>query len=187
MIRWIFSLEPGKASPAMNRGLSGELTVPNDRRIRGGTIEAAYMDGGKGLVGSLGSSASVRLLSRRIQAEGGSVQGARVLGGEGSQGQFVGGIDHGHRVALGKLNLADSSSATVRASSGGQGGFVELHDGSVDGPLVAKVEVKPTGGWGSWRELTVPLELKKPVDLVVVFTNPGKGGLMNLDWVQFNP
>lgn len=187
MVRWIFSLEPGKASPAMNRGLSGELTVPNDRGLRGGAIEAAYTDGGKGVVGSLGSSASVRLLSRRVQAESGTVQGARVIGGEGSQGQFVGAIDHGHRVGLGKLNLSDSSGVTVRASSGGQGGFIEFHDGSADGPLVAKLEVKPTGGWGRWQEFTVPLELKKPVDLVVVFSNPGKGGLMNLDWVQFNP
>jgi cytochrome c len=187
MVRWILSLEPGKAAPAMNRGLRGEISVPNERRLRGGVIEAAYTDGGKGNVGPLGAVAKVRLLSRRLQAESGSVKGARILSGENSQDGFVGSIDHSHQVDFGKLQLSTSGSLTARVSSGGQGGTIEFRDGSPSGPLVASVEVKPTGAWGNWVELNAPLRIKAPVDLVAVFVNPGKGGLMNLDWVQFNP
>ncbi|QJE97098.1 PQQ-dependent sugar dehydrogenase [Luteolibacter luteus] len=186
MVRWIFSLEPGKAAPAVNRGLTGELTVPNERRLRGGQLEASYTDAGKGTVGSLGSSASIRLLPRLLQAESGKVQGAKVLSGSGAQGQFIGSIDHGHRLDLGKLQLDDSVSLTARVSSGGQGGVIEFRDGSASGRLVAKLEVKSTGAWDKWEEVTAPLEVKGPVDLVAVFVNPGKGGIMNLDWVRFN-
>lgn len=186
IVRWIFALEPGKAAPSLTRGLSGELKAPNDSKLEGGTIEATYTDGGKAPAGPLTATASVRLLQRRLQAESGKVEGARLLNGEGSQGQFVGSIDHGHRIALGRVQLDTSSSVTFRASSGNVGGTIELHDGSASGPLIAKVEVPNTGAWANWREFKAPLAVKGSVDLVVVFVNPGKGGLMNLDWLQFD-
>jgi cytochrome c len=187
MVRWIFSLEPGETAPAVNRGLKGELTVPDDPKLTGCVIDAAYTDAGKGLVGSIGTTASVRLLPRHLQAETGKVADARLLGGSGSEDRFVGAINHGSTVSFGKVQLSDTASVTARASSGGQGGTIELHDGSPGGPLVAKIEAPPTGAWDQWKEFNAPLQIKGPVDLVVVFVNPGKGGLMNLDWLQFNP
>ena len=68
------------------------------------------------------------------------------------------------------------------------GGTIELRAGSKTGELLASFEVKPTGAWDKWVELEAPL--KTPAtrgDVYIVFVNPGKGGLMNLDWVQFNP
>ena len=77
---------------------------------------------------------------------------------------------------------------TFRAASAGQGGKIEVRAGSRDGELLAQVEVQPTGGWEKWIELNVPLKsTTDPADVFVVFSNPGRGGLMNLDWVQFNP
>jgi cytochrome c len=40
-----------------------------------------------------------------------------------------------------------------------------------------------------WKEVTATLTGTKPAggDVFVVFVNPGKGGLMNLDWIQFDP
>jgi cytochrome c len=187
IVRWIFALEPGKASPAMMRGLSGEITVPSSPEPLGGILDAAYTDTGKGMAGPLGGSAQVRLLARKLQAESGKVEGARLLGGEGSEGQFVGAIDHGHRISFGRVQLQDSSTVSFRVSSGNVGGFIELRDGSADGPLLAKVEVKNTGAWGNWVELTAPLETKGSVGLSAFFVNPGNGGLMNLDWLRFNP
>jgi len=49
------------------------------------------------------------------------------------------------------------------------------------------VEVKPTGGWDKWVELRSPLSTGYRGDVYLLFLNPGKGGLMNLDWIQFNP
>ncbi len=187
IVRWIFSLEPGKTGPALMRGLEGDLKVPDDKRLQGGVIEATYTDGGKGVASPLAATASVRLLPRRIQAESGKVEGARLLGGEGSQGQFVGSIDHGHSISFGSVHLENSSSVTLHASSGNVGGVIELRDGSASGKLIARAEVPNTGAWGNWRDFKVPLEVKAPVDLKVFFVNPGKGGLMNLDWLEFDP
>ncbi|WP_035611420.1 PQQ-dependent sugar dehydrogenase [Haloferula sp. BvORR071] len=187
IVRWILSLEPGKATPSLMRGLSGELKVPKDTALEGGVIEATYTDTGKSPAGPLATTATLHLLPRRLQAESGKVEGAKILGGEGSQAQFVGSIDHGHRISFGRVQLDTSSGVTFRASSGNVGGSIELHDGSANGPLIAKVDVPNTGAWANWREFKSPLAVKGSVDLVVVFVNPGKGGLMNLDWLQFDP
>ena len=51
------------------------------------------------------------------------------------------------------------------------------------------MEVPNTGGWDKWIEPQCPLPATAPrthADVYAVFINPGKGGLMNLDWVQFN-
>ena len=74
-------------------------------------------------------------------------------------------------------------------ASAGQGGWIEIHAAKPDGPLLGKLQVPVTGGWETWQEITVPLTKPDPVlgDLYVVFINPGKGGLMNLDWLQFEP
>ena len=85
-------------------------------------------------------------------------------------------------------------------ASGGQGGRIELRAGmgqvlkteppqagKPSGELLAQVDVQPTGGWDKWVELQSPLSTSYRGDVYVVFVNPGKGGLMNLDWIQFDP
>jgi cytochrome c len=60
----------------------------------------------------------------------------------------------------------------------------------VDGPLLAEVEVTPTGSWATWVEKSAPVQLAsvpERSDVFAVFVNPGKSGLMNLDWIQFDP
>jgi len=51
--------------------------------------------------------------------------------------------------------------------------------------------VRPTGGWDQWIEVSAPLQEGTPgkdrEDVYLVFVNPGQSGLMNLDWIQFNP
>ena len=72
-------------------------------------------------------------------------------------------------------------------ASGGVGGDIELRAGSATGELLATLKVENTGKWDAWKEVTA--ELKPPAgrtDVVAVFVNPGKGGLMNVDWFQFN-
>ena len=75
----------------------------------------------------------------------------------------------------------------ARVSSAGAGGRIELRAGSkVGATFCASFEVAPTGGWETWTELSAPLGAHPPrTDLYVCFVNPGKGGLMNIDWLQF--
>lgn len=182
MVRWVFGLKPGESGAAVVRGLSGSVAAPKESRIASAIVEASYTDAGRAPAGSLTGRAKVKVRNRRLEAEDADVkEGLRVLG------NFLGAIAHEHYARFNRINLGQSSSVTFRVASAGQGGVIELRKGKLDGPVVARVEVKPTGGWDKWIELDSPLQKGEREDLYVVFLNPGKGGLMNLDWLQFNP
>ena len=88
------------------------------------------------------------------------------------------------------INLSDVGRIVARASSGNVGGKIEFRAGSPDGVLLGTVEVPNTGGWDRWIEPAFDLPTNAArgrADVFAVFVNPGKGGLMNLDWVQFDP
>jgi cytochrome c len=190
MLRWVFGLEKGKGAIALVRGLSGELTAPKDPKAAGLVLEATYTDAGRPPAGSLGNKATVTLRSRRFEAESGEVRGPKISGDDKASGKrVIGSINDQHFVKFPAVNLAEVGGFNVRAASGNVGGTIELRSGSPDGALLAAFEVPNTGGWDKWIEKTAPA-LNLPTirtDVYVVFVNPGKGGLMNLDWVQFNP
>lgn len=190
MLRWVFGLEKGKGGPTLTRGLSGTITAPNTGTPGQFVLEAAYTDAGRAPAGTLTGKASVALRTRRWEAEDGEVNGPRISGNGSASGKKVlGSINDKHTIRFEHVNLAQVGGFTVRASSGNVGGVVELHVGSPDGQLLGKVEVPNTGGWDKWIEpaarFASPLEGR--TDVFAVFVNPGKGGLMNLDWVQFDP
>lgn len=180
MLRWVFSLEKGKGGPTLLRGLAGEVIAPTEDKAGTFLLEATYMDAGRAPAGSLSGKSSVRLRSRRLEAEAGEVTGARVLGA------FVGAIDHGHSVKFANVNLAGVGSLTARASSGNVGGKIEFRVSSPTGELLGSLDVPNTGGWEKWIEQKIPLDSTRRADVYAVFVNPGKAGLMNLDWVQFD-
>ncbi|MCC6235832.1 MAG: PQQ-dependent sugar dehydrogenase, partial [Verrucomicrobiales bacterium] len=145
MVRWVYALEPGKGGAGLTRGLSGRLTAPRDAALRSAVLEAGYVDMGRGVAGPLTSRATVRLRSRRLEAEhADTVHGAKLMGG------MVGGIDHAHALRFADVNLSESESVSVRVASGGTGGGIELRAGSMDGQVLARWEVQPTGGWDRW-------------------------------------
>jgi len=183
MVRWVYALEPGKATQNLIRGITGNVAAPADKQLRFGYVEASYTDAGRPPAGSLTSNAKIKLRSRRLEAElAEEKHGLRVLG------HFLGAIADGHYARFDNINLSDSASVTFRVASAGQGGKIELRAGSLRGPLLAEVEVRPTGGWDRWIELTAPISVAATrANLFVVFVNPGKGGLMNLDWLELNP
>ena len=191
MLRWMLALEKGKGAPVVQRGITGEVTAPAADKPGNFIIEATYTDAGRAPAVSLSGKASVKLRSRRVEAESGKWEGKRpqILGlGGASSGKGIGDTADGQIIRYESLNLADSKAVTVRFSSGGVGGKVELRSGSATGDLLAAIEVPNTGAWDAWKEATVPL-VKSPArgDIFLVFVNPGKSGLMNVDWVQFNP
>jgi len=183
MVRWMLALEKGKGGPTLTRGLEGQLTAAKINKPGTLLLEAIYTDNGAGAAGPLTGKASVALRHPRIEAESGEVTGAK------KNSKSVGSTAHGHTIRFAKLNLATTKSVTVSASVGGgsKGTKVEIRLDSATGPLVSTVDIKFTGDWNKFEENKAPLtSAPGQHDVFLVFVNPGKGGLMNLDWVQFN-
>jgi len=191
MVSWVFSLQAGKEGPWMQRGLSGEIVIPAEvTGVRAVKVEATFTDAGQIPAGALTGRAALRLRPRRMEAEGcDESQGTQVLSGGGaSEGRFVGDTHHGQHLRFASLNLSGVAAVTCRVASGGAGGAIELRRDSTEGPLLARLEVPVTGGWEKWQEVRVPVvdPVALRADVFAVFVNPGKGGLMNLDWIQFD-
>ncbi|MEA3207112.1 MAG: cytochrome c [Chthoniobacter sp.] len=191
MLRWVFGLEKGKGGPTLLRGLAGEVTAPKADQPGSFLLAATYTDAGRAPAGSLSSAASVALRSRRLEAEDGEVEGAKVMNLGGASGKRgLGSINHGQSVRFAKVNLADVGGLAARAASGNVGGRIEFRAGSPTGALLGSVDVPNTGGWDKWIEAKTALAPDSPatrIDVYAVFVNPGQGGLMNVDWVQFLP
>jgi cytochrome c len=194
MVSWVFSLQPDSEKPILQRGLSGSLELPaTAASARAITLEATFTDAGQSPASPLTHHATITLRNRRTEAEAcHSKNGTQALpGGSASGGHFIGDTNHGQWIELKGIRLDQTSSFTTRTASGGAGGTIEIHADKPDGPLVASIPIPTTSGWESWQEITTPLPKTNPPhgrhDLFLVFSNPGKGGLMNLDWIQFNP
>jgi cytochrome c len=184
MLRWMLSLEKGKGGPTLTRGLEGQLTAPKDGKPGTLVLEASYTDLGAGPAGALAGKGAVTLRHRRLEAET-----AEVTGGK-KAGKVVGSTNHGATLKFADLNLADSKGVTILASAGGgaKGSQVEVRLDTPTGPLVATVDITYTGDWGKLAENKAKLAaVTGRHDVYLVLTNPKKGGgLMNIDWVQFD-
>jgi cytochrome c len=192
MVSWIYSLEPGKTGASLQKGLAGEVKAPTDGALKIGVLEASYLDNGRGDAAPLLGKTLVRLRTRRIEAEGNETpNGCKPVGAKGaSGGKAIGSVNDGHSLVFKNIPLHDVGGLTCRVASGGAGGKIELHAGSKDGPTLAEIEVNPTGGWDTWVEFKSPVNApasgETRTDVVAVFRNPSKTGLMNLDWIQFD-
>ncbi|MFF3749267.1 ThuA domain-containing protein [Streptomyces sp. NPDC002018] len=160
-------------------------------------ITAQYEDKGAPGVPALTGSSSLTLRTAFREAEhrtatGGAHDGA-VTGdrADASGGKRLTEIEDGDWISFDPVNLKGISSVAVGAASGGLGGDIEFRNGSPTGPLLGKVTIPNTGGWGNVVSPTTTL--KSPggsVKLYAVFTNPAwsaeKPDLLAVDWLHFN-
>lgn len=193
MVEWVFALKADATPSQIVKGVIGAVPLPTaTKELADGSyvLEATYTDKGGTMVGPLIGRATLKLRNRQVEAESAdSVHGARILGGGSASGRnFIGAIDHNHHLRFNGINLVNVGAVTCRVASDGQAGTIEFRAGKPDGKLLASVEVKKTDGWEKWVEFKANIENPgEPMDLIVVFTNAGKSGLMNLDWVRFEP
>jgi len=190
MVRWIYSLEPGKTGVDLTRGLTGKISVPEDPQNQRGYLEANYTDNAQPPAGSLVGKATLTLRSRRVEAEdGGHLTGAEVQNaGHASGKKFLRATAATATARYASLNLGDTASVTCRVASVTNSGAIELHRDSAAGDLLTCFEVNPTGAWNKWAEITSPLKSVTPrCDVVAVFAGSGPTNWMSLDWIQFNP
>ena len=166
-------------------------------------ITANYTDAGNGPAAPVTGSAEVILQPKLKQAEyfatTGRTADSRGTGDPGVTTETttdVGGglsaafIEDGDWISFNPYNLEELNKVTFRVASGGAGGIIELRYDAADGPLVAATpNIAPTGGWQTWRDVTIDLPTTIPQGthrLFVVFRHPtATGSLMNLNYFKF--
>ncbi|GAB5536640.1 MAG: ThuA domain-containing protein [Rubricoccaceae bacterium] len=175
-------------------GCTGGFPAPGAHGTDGDNVflvvEARYVDGGGSGVGSLIGREQTILRPKRLEAEhytdqsGVTVETARDWGGR----ENVGSIDHGDWLAFDPVNLQGVDFITYRVASSGPGGTIEARIGSPDGPLVSSARVSPTGGWQTYKDVTVPItDPGGSHTLYLVFQNTqSRTGLLNLNWIRFH-
>ncbi|MET9866687.1 ThuA domain-containing protein, partial [Streptomyces sp. NPDC006386] len=154
-----------------------------------GVVGASYTDGGAGGQEELTGTARTVLQPLHRQGEHFTTQsGVSVIDKTGAHGgKTVGDIDDGDWISFTPYRFDGQKKLTVRASSGGAGGFVELRTGSPEGPLHGSAYIPPTGGWEAFQNVDVPLRSlpKKTTDIYLVFKG-GEGALFDVDDFEFS-
>ncbi len=186
MVEHVFSVTADTSNPNA-RGFSNELTP--DTPASELRLEATYTDLGRGDIPKLIGVGSVMLRSRNLQAESANeFRGTQPLGSDRAEGkQFMGAIEHDGFLKFADIPLDGVHAITARVASAGAGGAIEVHRGSVDGPLLGGATIEVNGDWEAFYDKTIELEpASGSDDLYIVFKNPQqRGGLMNVDSLLF--
>ncbi len=184
MVEWIFSLEEGKTGASLHRGTQGQVQVPENTEIQTGVLKAEFTDSAVGSIPALATSSVVNLRSRKVEAENADeLNGPKVLSlGGASGGKGIGGMEPGHTILFEKVNLAKTSSITVRYTFPDGTRNLEIRQSSHDGELIGKIAAENSGGWDKWTEVEIPIKpTVENADLTIVVS-----GSINFDWLRFN-
>lgn len=216
MVGWVYSAKPNPGAQVL-QGIRNTVTLleTNKEQVGGLELNASYRDLGRGEIPPIVASKTIRLRPRKFEVEDADeFQGAKVLGShKAGNGKFLGAIEHDGYVKFSRVPLHQTSQFTVRVTSAGVGGDIELRKGSKDGPVLGRLSVDVNGDWDGWYEKSC--EIKKPLeaksgttttpntqtepqgktsssqdiaDVYFVFVNEkNRGGLMNLDSIRFDP
>jgi cytochrome c len=198
MVAWVLSLKDDPASPPQS-GASGTFTAPKKpekgTRVDEGVLilTAAYTDDGKqATLPRLRGEGTVVLHSRRKKAalydENHGMAYVEHAYGEKA---IVGHFKDGTHILWRDLNLTGISRITVRAGCfDTKGGTLELRSGSPTGPVLASVEVKPSGQADSGEFLSIPATLTNATgltDICVIARCADKNTEIGLNWIEFQP
>lgn len=185
MVEYVFSVTADASNPTA-QGFRNALDVGDLSDL---VLEATYTDLGRDEIPRLAGVAQVRLRTPKMQAESANeIQRAQKLGSDNAEGKmFVGAIEHDAFLKYDNVRLDRVKSVKVRVASAGAGGTIELHRGSPDGPLLGSVPVEVNGSWESFYDKQIEVTPNEGRDSVFfVFKNEqNRGGLMNIDWVEF--
>lgn len=104
-------------------------------------------------------------------------------------GVYVADIHNEDYIQLANVDFGKNGPKTFGASvaSALRGGTIEVRTDSVDGPVIATLEVRGTGGWENWEYLETPVNMEKGGihDLFFVFKGRKGPKLFNFDYWQF--
>ncbi|MEV4132365.1 ThuA domain-containing protein [Dactylosporangium sp. NPDC049742] len=95
-------------------------------------------------------------------------------------GKTAGYIDNNDWISFTGVNLSNVTGVTLRSSSAGAGGTVELRAGSTTGTLLGSAAIANTGSWETFRDVFTPLATNTSTSLFLVFRGTGSS-LFDLD------
>ena len=92
-------------------------------------------------------------------------------------------------VQLPAVDFTGRTSITARASCATAGGAVEIHLDSPTGEVIARIKIKPTGGWDKFQEFSAPINNTSGWhSIYLVFTGAANlKDLFHLDYIELHP
>lgn len=104
-------------------------------------------------------------------------------------GVYLADIHNGDYTKLANVNFMSGGPKTVGTSvaSALRGGQIEVRMDSLDGPVVATIDVPGTGGWENWQYIEAPAQIEVPGIHDIYFLFKGRKGpkLFNIDYWTF--
>lgn len=147
-------------------------------------LAATYTDGG-GNASPLSGGELLLLRSLRVQAED-----ADSVNNISRSSEQLGAIHNKSFFVFRNIDLKGIRKVTYRYSSLDKDAVLEIHTGSVNGPVISKLAYKATGNWQKFIEVTAPVEAPAGKnDLYFVFSKDQQPDqhLFTLDWLEFKP
>jgi len=185
IVKYILSLATQQAAGSLPASGAVALKDHLGKEKYGNYVLAAtYTDGG-GNASPLSGNALLLLRSLRVQAEDAdSVQNIS------RSSEFLGSIHNKSFFVFRNIDLKGIHKVTYRYSSLDKDAILEIHTGSVSGPVISKLAYKATGNWNKFIEVTVPVQDPGGKnDLYFVFSKAQQPDqhLFTLDWLEFKP
>lgn len=98
---------------------------------------------------------------------------------------YVTSINHGDYIVVRGVDFGKGANNFDVSVSPIYGGKIEIHSGSIDGPILASVEIPGSLEVGKWRTVSTPVKIIKGIhDLYFVFK--GEKDLFSFDWWKFS-
>jgi arabinoxylan arabinofuranohydrolase len=97
---------------------------------------------------------------------------------------FVTSIHNGDYIKVGGVDFSSGATSIDVGVASLYGGKIEIHSDTIDGPIIATVNVNTSGEGDNWRMVSAPVNKIKGVhDVFFVFR--GEKDLFNFDWWRF--
>ena len=101
-------------------------------------------------------------------------------------GKCIGWINHGDWVRYDKVNFGPGAEQVeIRAASVTEGGIIEIHLNSTDGPLLGTCSVAHTGDWQSWSSFRAMIKFTSGVHNLCLVFKARQSGPMVTDSAQW--
>jgi cytochrome c len=104
------------------------------------------------------------------------------------QRRGLGSIHNKSYFVLKNIDLKGISRLTYRYASKDHDATIEVHAGSLKGPVISTLDYKATGEWRTYNEVSAPIQdpgTKQDLYFVVVKKEGVKTNLLSLDWINF--